>query len=277
MAQTRSPRYPNVSLGEAISKARLIYDREHMSPLTPKVAAEAMGYSGINGASLKMISSLKKYGLLEGRGDDVRLTKDAQTLIIDDQKSKDYRDALRRSALNPEVFLEIHRQFQNVGSERNISVYLEKQGFKPDAASTVAQNFKETMALVAEGGPTYDDEGKSEEDRVQSVQEVRSAQGATSPLPPYRGAGLATGTAASMPSANAELPFTILMRGKQLEIMANVDLRGLQQLKSLLDQYEVMLKMMESVVPIVPSGPIKQSLISAGKSSQAQTDDENAD
>src|SRR5881409_3213015 len=89
MATTRSPRYPNVSLPDAISKAKMIYNKEHMSPLTPQVAAEAMGYSGLNGASLKMISSLKKYSLLEGRGDDVRLTKDAQTLIIEDSSSPD--------------------------------------------------------------------------------------------------------------------------------------------------------------------------------------------
>ncbi len=249
MAQTRSPRYPNVSLNEAIQKARAIYEREHMSPLTPQVAAEAMGYSGINGASLKTISSLKKYGLLEGRGEDVRLTKDAQTLIIDDPKAKDYIDAIRRSALNPEIYSEINRQFQMGGSERNIAVYLEKQGFKPDAAKNVAQNYKETMALVSDGGEAYDG---SEDDTVMDTQ-----PGRTAPAPAVA-QQLQT---AAMPAAGSDMPFTIVMRGKQLEILANVDLAGLQQLKQLLDHYETILKLMEQ--PLVPpmGRPIKPSLI----------------
>lgn len=167
MAVSRSPRYPNLSLSEAIAKAKAIYSKEHMSAMTPQVAAEAMGYNGINGSSLKTISSLKKYGLLDGRGDDVRLTKDAQTLIIDDPASPDYKSAISRCAMAPEIYAEIRQQFPGVASDRNISVYLEKQGFKPDAAAAVAKNYRDSMALVsadsAQYGEREDDGGEDKE------------------------------------------------------------------------------------------------------------------
>jgi hypothetical protein len=229
MAITRSPRYPNISLVEAISRAKAIYSKEHMSPLTPKVAAEAMGYGGINGASLKTISSLKKYGLLEGRGDDVRLTKDAQTLILDEAGTPDYQSAIRRSALSPEVFSEIHKQFQDGGSERNIAVYLEKQGFKPGAAATVARNFKESMALVGGSRAAYTED--SEPPSVEGVPEMQ-AQRPSYPQPN-----------AAAPSG--ETPYRIVQNGKRLEIAASVDLAQLRVLKELLETYEKVLVLME--------------------------------
>lgn len=250
MAQTRSPRYPNVSLQDAISRARMIYEREHMSPLTPEVAAEAMGYSSLNGASLKMISSLKKYGLLEGRGDDVRLTREAQTLVIDDPESEEYRIAIMSTALKPDVFLEIHSQFENSGSERNIAVYLEKQGFKPKAASNVASNYKETMALVSSRDALYDEEGvdsgpESEGGNMVSVSSpaTESRRGLV-PSTTRDVAGLASlsGLSDSLKSSGA--PFQVVQNGIHLDIVASVDLKGLRKLKRVLDNYQNLLEML---------------------------------
>src|SRR5262249_13113734 len=80
MRMAMTPRYPTVSLTEAISRAKMIYEKEHMSTLAPKALAEAMGYKGLSGASLRMIAALRQYGLIEGRGDDAKISKDAQTL-----------------------------------------------------------------------------------------------------------------------------------------------------------------------------------------------------
>ncbi len=241
MSETRSPRYPNVALGEAISRARAIYEKEHMSPLTPNVAAEAMGYGSLNGTSLKMISSLKKYGLLEGRGNDVRLTKDAQVLIIDSPNDVDYQAAMRRCALNPEIFIEIERQFQKSGSERNISVYLEKQGYKPDAASLVARNFKETMALVGDRPDGYSDsrDEKASTVGVAALNEAHSRAVAvtTTRMAPRQFYGGGSFDDAEVVGASGA-PFRITQNGKQLHIVAWVDLKSLQILKEVLKSYE---------------------------------------
>lgn len=238
MADTRSPRYPNISLGDAISKARAIYSKEHMSAMTPQVAAEAMGYAGINGSSLKTISSLRKYGLLEGRGDDVRLSRDAQILVIDDPKSVDYNAAIAKCAMAPEVYAEINKQFPGVASERNISVYLEKQGFKPDAAASVAKNYKDSMTLVSAQVPPYNEAELAPTAMSggivipsQSISEVSRASGAVS--------------AETHAVGSAGVPYRVVQDGNRLHITASVDLPGLRKLKKIIENYESLLEILE--------------------------------
>jgi hypothetical protein len=231
----RSPRYPNMSLGDAISRARLIYGREHMSPLTPKVAAEAMGYKGINGTSLRAIASLRQYGLLEGRGEDVKLAKDAQTLIIDDPNSADYRAAIRRVATNPPLFLDLRKQFPGTASERNIAVYLEKQGFKPDGAATAAMNFKDTMTLVPTESEGYSPANEAVVSERGSMEQV--------PISDARRPTTRLGTISAEPTPAS--PLRVVMNGNRLDIQATVDLDGLKKLQAMLEKYQGILEMME--------------------------------
>jgi hypothetical protein len=252
MPAPRSPSYPNISLSDAIAKASQIYQKENMSTMTPEVAAEAMGYTGINGASLKTIAALKKWGLLEGRAEDLRLTTDAQTLSIDEPGSQDYREALARSAAAPEVFGEISKQFPSGASERNIAVFLQKNGFQPDAASTVAKHFKETLALVSGGGAHYTGGEDQQEQSVKLSQHADPAR----PRPPIR---YPTDYPASPPSGgggyesrsvgDANAPYRITMNGTKLHIEADVDLAGLLTLKQMLEGYEKILTLLAT-----PSG-----------------------
>lgn len=231
----RSPRYPGMALGEAISRAKMIYEREHMSPLTPKVAAEAMGYKGISGTSLRAIASLRQYGLLEGRGDDVKLSKEAQTLIIDDPGSTDYRSVIRRASLNPPLFSDLRKQFPGHASERNIAVYLEKKGFKPDGAAMAAKNYKDTMDLVP-----AESEGYSASEEEQAPSDGGSMQAEQTPA--ARTGRAFTDTA---PPGSPTTPLRVVMNGNRLDIQASVDLEGLKKLQAMLEKYQGILEMME--------------------------------
>lgn len=66
--RSRSPRYPNINLQDAIEKVRVIYQREHIHKVNREVIAKDLGYAGINGASASIISSIKQFGLLESIG-----------------------------------------------------------------------------------------------------------------------------------------------------------------------------------------------------------------
>jgi hypothetical protein len=229
-----NPRFPIISLGDAISRAKTIYEREHLSTLAPAAMAEAMGYKGLNGASLRMIGALRQYGLIEGRGEGAKISKDAQTLIIDDPTSPDYVAAIRRIALNPQVFLDIRKQFPGQASERNIAISLEKKGFKPDAAAEAAKNFKETMALVPAESEGYNSE--------ESVDAPASGDGmqthvSTAPRPAMR-------PPASEPALQPGAPLRVVMNGDRLDIQASVDLAGLKKLKEMLTKFEGILEMM---------------------------------
>lgn len=233
----RGPRYPTMALQEAISRAKEIYAREHMSPLTAAVAAEGMGYKGISGTSLRAIASLRQYGLLEGRGDEVRLSKDAQTLIIDDATSDEYQSALRRVILNPPMFSELYNQFPNMGSARNIAIYLQKRGFKPDAAAITAKNFKDALALVNSGPGEYiaDEADAPSEDKMdQGVQSFASE--------PRR---VPVRASVESPASHSSAPLRVVMNGDRLDIQASVDLAGLKKLQAMLEKYQSILEMMQ--------------------------------
>jgi hypothetical protein len=231
----RGPRYPTVALSEAISRAKSIYDREHMNPLTPAIAAEGMGYKGISGASLGAIAALRQYGLLEGRGNDVRLSKDAQTLILDDVNSPDYQGALQRIALKPPLFSELSKQFSQAASERNISVYLQKQGFKPSAASLAAKNFKEAFALAHSQPEAYIDDQIEASPKDHPMEQGQPFVGEPRRAP-ARPAEFAN------PQAS---PLRVVMNGDRLEIQASVDLAGLKKLQAMLEKYQSILEMMQ--------------------------------
>jgi len=276
MSEARSLKYPNISLSEAINRAAMIYGKEHMSTMTPVVVAEAMGYKGISGASLKTISSLKKYGLLEGRDDSLRLTKDAQVIILDGPESSDRQAAISRSALKPEVFLDIHKQFSGVGSERNIAVYLEKHGFKPDPAAAIARNYKESLGLMG-GKPVGQEppEGITEDMAPLESEMVREQ-----PIRPraYRlraegghfqmsggGAGGVMATPRTESLGTAAAPFRITLNGDKLHIEADLDFKTLQVFKKVLNNYELTLAMLNQISKV------------DGVPDHEATDDDNVD
>lgn len=82
MARIRSPNYPAMSLPEAIERIRAIHQKEQHLEAPREVMAKHMGYNSINGASLKALSALLKYGLLEKtQGDRRRVTELALKIL----------------------------------------------------------------------------------------------------------------------------------------------------------------------------------------------------
>jgi len=243
MSAPRSPSYPTSSLEDAIFKARQIYQKEHLSMMTPSLVAEAMGYTGVNGASLKAIASLKQYGLLEGRGDNVRLTKDAQTLAIDDPGSEDYKEALSRAACNPGVFSDILRQFPGPASERNIAVFLDKQGYKPMAAALVAKHYKDSQALVSGNQVTYGGGDAQSPEPAMPQAQPESTTPARLVIPPPAPPARPDSSSWYTPPTPG-LP-RVVQDGKMLSISAVVDLKGLRKLKRVLEAYEKLLEIFE--------------------------------
>jgi hypothetical protein len=70
MARVRSPNYPAFSLPEAIARVKLIHAQEQHLAAPKEVIAKHLGYGGMNGASIKTLSAIMKYGLLEEIGSD---------------------------------------------------------------------------------------------------------------------------------------------------------------------------------------------------------------
>ena len=189
MAGQRSPRYPGIDLQEAVEKVARIFEAEHDSPMSGEVAVGHLGYGSLNGASLMMLSALRKYGLLEGRAEQTRVSKDAITIIADAEVSDqtERQEALRRALVTNSIFAKLYSRFGPTASEPNIKSYLLKSGFKPDAAMTAARSYLDSVAFVQQEADDYtpveDWTSEDEEQAVPSPSPAQPSRQATQPPP----------------------------------------------------------------------------------------------
>jgi hypothetical protein len=177
--KTRSPRYPQLSLREAIGKIKMVYEKEHTHKAERAVIATDMGYAGLNGASAAVIASLRQYGLLERSGEAMRVSEDATTILElppgDDQRSM----AMERIAFSPPLFAELNAAFgSKLPSDENLRLYLVKSGFNRNAANTLIRTYRDTLSLVKEEVEGYDAETETEDtsqETSRAMQHLRSA------------------------------------------------------------------------------------------------------
>jgi hypothetical protein len=149
MDNKRSPNYPSVSLHEAVELARLLWNKEKRAAMPQDVAARAWGYKGLNGLVRMKLSSLKKYGLLEGRGTDgVRLTDAAVQVVQYPPDAPEHQAVLQEAALRPDLFREVHESHADA-SDDNLRAYLiTKKGFAEAGAKQFIRAFRDTMSIA---------------------------------------------------------------------------------------------------------------------------------
>jgi hypothetical protein len=199
MARVRSPNFPIISLPQAVERIETIYNEEQTVPADRETVANHLGYSGLNGASLKMVSALGKYGLLEEMPNkQFRVSKLAMA-ILHPASDQEKRDALREAASGPALFQKLNEQFDGQRpSETNLRSWLLRNGFARSAVDSVVKAYNETMDLVSDSGGVY----KPSVAQVASTKEER-------PQMHYGG-----GAAMALPQAAGE-PFSVeLLKGR---------------------------------------------------------------
>src|SRR5438067_1840134 len=86
-AKIRSPSYPYISLGEAIEKAKVVWDHAKRTVIRGEIVASYWGYKATSSGWRMAIAAMKNYGLLESVGSkksgEVRLTDLAMQIILD--------------------------------------------------------------------------------------------------------------------------------------------------------------------------------------------------
>lgn len=157
MARIRSPNYPGISLPEAIQRVKEIHGEEQHLAADKGVIAKHLGYGGLNGASLKVISALGKYGLLEEvQGDKLRVSKLALAILFPENENRK-ADAIREAASKPALFGELLDQWEGeIPSDANLQSYLIRRNFAQSAIDKVIKSFRETMDLITPQNEAYD-------------------------------------------------------------------------------------------------------------------------
>ncbi len=106
----RSPSYPQIGIKEAVERVGMLYRAIGAHPTSREVIAKGLGYSGLSGTSATAISTLNKYGLLEGRGEEVKVSDRAMAILHPHSKGEQI-EALRAAALEPDLFRDLASKF----------------------------------------------------------------------------------------------------------------------------------------------------------------------
>jgi hypothetical protein len=176
MARSRSPEYPAIGLGEAIEKVKSIYEKDYQNKLSKEVIASHLGYKGLSGASLPILSALNKYGLLEGRGNETRVSDLALNIVVHDPGAPERMVAINNASTNPDLFLELFRKFpKGKASDSAIRGHLLLKKFIPSAADTAIRAFRETNQLVEEEEKAYKKQNPEAALQVEMEEQMQEA------------------------------------------------------------------------------------------------------
>lgn len=147
--KTRSPNYPKIGLPRAIELARVTYDSALMTPIDTRTALQLMGYKADSGPARSALSAVKKYGLIEGRDQALKIT-DLALRILQPMNEEERVTAILDAAFRPILFLEIKNQFGGkLPSDNVLTAYLVRNhGFNPSGAKIFVKTFQDTVKLV---------------------------------------------------------------------------------------------------------------------------------
>ena len=179
MAKVRSPNYPNIPLAAALEAVRPAFLKEHRNKMSRAVLAKHLGYTSLNGRALGKIGAVRAYGLIDGSGEELRISDDAVPALAAPMGAPEKQAAYARLAARPTLFQDIRKQFPETHpSLDNLVYWLVTQNFTQKAAEKAAKSYLSTMNLVAGIDDPYnpsDDEAETEGENGYESSERRKA------------------------------------------------------------------------------------------------------
>ena len=151
MVLVRSPRYPSMSLEDAIEHGRTIFEKDRRYPIAREVAAAHIGYKSLNGAADAALSSLMQYSILEKvtKG-EVRVSQWTIDILHPDNAVQ-RRNAIRSAANNPALFRTLNERFVDaIPSNETLRSYLTRENFNDRAIGPIIAAYTKTRAFVTQ-------------------------------------------------------------------------------------------------------------------------------
>lgn len=243
--KSRSPRFPSRSLETCEQWARKIYDSEKRNVTTATLAARAMGFGSLSGASRAALAAMKQFGLLVEEGKDkVRVSDEAVRLLLapDDSQRLQARQVAARSSVIIAELIDYYRG--DFPSDETIVYWLvTERGFGEEAARTLVRVLRETVAFAS-----LDQKAHTADMAAPDQPERRDPSPMQSFLSGAGGFGFAPAKApppppASPPPSKAALHVE-LSDGTTVDIHASGPLNAdtLDELKDYIDVYEKVLR-----------------------------------
>ncbi len=146
MKQERSPRFPFISLEEALIHLGKLSPSLNGGPVSAPEAVEALGYSGPHGGAVKVLAAMAAYDLILKQRGMVSLTATGQALAKHPE-GEDQAALLRRAALSPMPFRRIWRRVRNLTWEEQVKSLVDN-GFTENGAERAIQVYHANSQLA---------------------------------------------------------------------------------------------------------------------------------
>lgn len=172
----RSPNYPAFDLGEAIAKAKILWEKDHKAGSTTEAALQHLGFKGDrspSGPAGRTLSTLKKFGLTEEIEGRIHLSQLGLDLVIYPETDERYIKARGQAALKPSIYAKIYAKFQaGLPSDETLkSELVRDEGFNPKQVDVFLADFRRTIELAGLEFGT-----RSTEEEMQDSQSTRQDQ-----------------------------------------------------------------------------------------------------
>lgn len=150
----RSPEYPAESLKRCVELAQKLYERDRQSWTTSETAVKHLGYNSLNGKSRTTLSAIRKFGLIEYRGGDLRVTELAMRILVPKNPAEKVA-ALQEALLQPKLYQWFLDEFPgwDLPSEETLRARLIRdREFNPSAVKGVIEDLKASVEYVRDAG-----------------------------------------------------------------------------------------------------------------------------
>jgi len=149
----RSPNYPSISLDEAISRLKTIYDNDRRSFTTAEAVVSHLGYNtsdARSGTSGRIIASLKHYGLLDEKDGQFRVSDDGYKILHLPEDSAERKELIQRTALSPTAFEKTFNYYQGeLPSDTTLRSHLIlHENFNPDRVNSFIRVLRKTIEFA---------------------------------------------------------------------------------------------------------------------------------
>ena len=171
MARRRSPNYPGISLPEAVNRVAQLHRLQGQTPEPRTIVAQHLGFGGLNGAAIKVLSALLKYQLLDDSGDGTYRVSDLAISILAPETEQEKREAIETAAFSYPLFAEFRERWEGrMPSSGSLRAFLIRRQFSDAAIESVWESFRDTheyvtgSALVHDASPARSVESDTEDD-----------------------------------------------------------------------------------------------------------------
>lgn len=172
-------RYPSNTLETCLGKIKILFEKNSKNLLSPEAIVLDLGFSGRNGSSDSIISSLKYYGLLEKDNNKLKISDFVTDYCISGQLNHDILfQALNSVPINKKIFSTY--DFNNLPSENEIKSFLIKTcNYNLKQATTYIETFNKNRKLYNERSLTTDIEDKKDNIELENTKENNLFQAET--------------------------------------------------------------------------------------------------